>query len=60
MLRSCITLGFYSSGEATSLDWKISVFGKSQYSAMACCGEIGGYTKFEMLEKTVLVISKEY
>jgi hypothetical protein len=56
----CCTDELLHRTEATSLHWKISVLGKSRYSAMACCGEIEGYTEFEMFEKTVLVISKEY
>jgi hypothetical protein len=43
------------STEATSLDWKISVFGKSQCSAMACRWEIEDILSWNF-RKTVLVI----
>jgi hypothetical protein len=45
--------------ETTSLDWKISLFGKSQCSAMACCWETRVYWLWNV-GKTVLAISKEY
>jgi hypothetical protein len=42
-----------TSSEATSLDWKISVFGKSQCSATACWWEIEDISSWKRWKNSV-------